>query len=160
MKNVILSLTVLTLASFSGCAALRAAAAKNAAIQRSVTSHTYNKACNEMWGAARNILFSQNYTVKSADAIGGLTLETEWRYDSNSGTNGSSSSRYMIQGQAPTPTTCQIVATKAIRGAQGNTHMERDWQLEWTILQQTDTAEATRIETEANAAGETARNQG
>ena len=157
MKKLFVSLALVVVASSSGCAALRAARARDMSLETSVTGHTYKKPCASVWAAARNILFSNNYTVQSTDAVGGLTLETEWRSD-GSGTG--SSSRYMIQGAAPTPDSCQISATRAYRSQNGGASMSRDWKMEWDILQQVDTAEASRIATEADAAAETARNQG
>ncbi len=70
-----------------------------------------------------------------------------------------SSARYLFQGSAPSPTSCQVSATRAAKNSQGNTSMNRDWQMEWDLLKQVDIESAQRIEVDATAAGEVARNQ-
>jgi hypothetical protein len=153
-KFLVLSLALL---SVTGCAGMRAAAARNKFIQNAVMAHTYQKPCNEIWGAARTMLFARDFQVKSADAAAGLTLETEWRVDGN-GTGNSGSSRYLFQGSQMSPTTCQVAATRASKSPQGATSMARDWQMEWDLLKQVDIPAAQRIEADATAAGEAARN--
>jgi len=149
MKKLIL----FALMSTTGCAAMRAAQAKDAAIEHSVTAFTYQKPCNDVWASARTMLFGRDYQVKSADAAAGLTLETEWK----SATNGTSA-RYLFQGAAPAPGTCTVNATKAIKSKEGNTSMVRDWRMEWDLIKQVDIASATDIEQKAGSAGEAARN--
>jgi hypothetical protein len=154
-KLLALSLGVLALVSTTGCAGMRAAAARSKHIQNAVMGHTYQKPCNEIWGAARTMLFARDFQVKSADAAAGLTLETEWKF--GQGQN-ASSSRYLFQGSAPSATTCQVQATRAVKSSQGQTSMSRDWQMEWDLLKQVDIQAAQQIEADANAAGEAARN--
>ena len=157
MKKLLsIALAVVALSS-TGCAGMRAAAARNKFIQNAVMAHTYQRPCNDIWGAARTMLFARDFQVKSADAAAGLTLETEWKTTSNG--NSSSSSRYLFQGSAPSPTSCQVSATRAAKSQQGSTSMNRDWQMEWDLLKQVDIEAAQRIETDATAAGEVARNQ-
>ena len=141
----------------SGCAGMRAAAARSKFIENAVMGHTYQQPCGQLWAAARTMLFARDYQVKSADAAAGLTLETEWKITQNA--NSMSSSRYLFQGSAPSPTSCQVSATRAAKNQQGNTSMNRDWQMEWDLLKQVDIESAQRIEVDATAAGEVARNQ-
>lgn len=155
MKKVLaLALVVF---SVTGCAGMRAAAARSKHIQTAVMGHTYQKPCNEIWAAARTMLFARDYQVKSADAAAGLTLETEWKFEGN-GSTGGGSARYLFQGTSPTPTSCQVQATRAYKNQQGQTSMNRDWQMEWDVLKQVDIPAAQQIEADATAAGEAARN--
>jgi hypothetical protein len=157
MKKLLsIALAVVALSS-TGCAGMRAAAARNKFIQNAVMAHTYQKPCNDIWGAARTMLFARDFQVKSADAAAGLTLETEWKVVQNG--KSMSSSRYLFQGSAPQPGSCQVSATRAAKNQQGNTSMARDWQMEWDLLKQVDIEAAQRIEADATAAGEVARNQ-
>jgi hypothetical protein len=142
--------------SVSGCAAMRAAAARDKFIQNAVMGHTYAQPCGQIWAAARTMLFARDFQVKSADAAAGLTLETEWKTQSNG--NMVNSTRYLFQGSAPTPEQCQVSATAATKNQNGNTQMNRDWRMEWDLLKQVDITSAQRIETDAQAAGEAARN--
>ena len=142
--------------SISGCAAMRAAAARDRFIQNAVMGHTFQQPCGQLWAAARTMLFARDFQVRSADAAAGLTLETEWKTSANG--NMISSTRYLFQGSAPSPETCQVQATAATKNQQGNTSMSRDWRMEWDLLKQVDIGTAQRIETDARAAGEAARN--
>jgi hypothetical protein len=153
-KFLALSLVVM---SVTGCAGMRAAAARSKHIQNAVMGHTYQKPCNEIWAAARTMLFARDFQVKSADAAAGLTLETEWKFEGN-GNGGGGSSRYLFQGSSPTPTSCQVQATRAFKNQQGQTSMNRDWAMEWDVLKQIDIPAAQQIEADATAAGEVARN--
>ena len=142
--------------SISGCAAMRAAAAREKFIQNAVMGHTYQQPCGQIWAAARTMLFARDFQVKSADAAAGLTLETEWKTQANG--NMVSSTRYLFQGSAPSPESCQVSATAATKNQNGNTAMQRDWRMEWDLLKQVDMTSAGQIETDAHAAGEAARN--
>ena len=155
-KFLSIALAVLALSS-TGCAGMRAAAARAKFIENAVMGHTYQRPCNDIWGAARTMLFARDFQVKSADAAAGLTLETEWKITQNA--NSMSSSRYLFQGSVPSPTTCQVSATHAAKNQQGSTSMNRDGQMEWDLLKQVDIESAQRIEVDATAAGEVARNQ-
>jgi hypothetical protein len=146
--NVVLAM----LLAVGGCAAMRAAQVRDAKIESSVTRFTYKKACNEVWASARTMLFGQDYQVKSADAAAGLTLETEWK----SGKDGASS-RYLFQGTAPDPASCQVVATRASKDSKGQTTMTRDWHMEWDLLKQVDINSANEIDKEAQAAASQAQ---
>jgi hypothetical protein len=157
MKKLVSLLAVsLAVTSLTGCAGMRAAAARSKHIQTAVMGHTYQRPCNEIWASARTMLFARDFQVKSADAAAGLTLETEWKFSGNGNT--ASSSRYLFQGSAPTPASCQVQATRATKSQQGQTNMSRDWQMEWDLLKQVDIPAAQQIEADANAAGEAARN--
>jgi hypothetical protein len=98
------------------------------------------------------MLFGRDYQVKSADAAAGLTLETDWKAEKNG-----TSSRYLFQGTSPTPTSCQVNATKATKDQKSQSNMARDWHMEWDLVEQVDIASANRIEQDASAAAETAR---
>lgn len=145
------SLVFVCLIVAGGCAAMRASQAKDAHIAQATQSHTFQHSCTEVWGSARTMLFAQDYQVKSADAAAGLTLETEWKAAKNG------SDRYLFQGTAPTPTSCKVVATKAIKNPKGETQMERDWHMEWNLIKQVDTVAANQIEADADKAGNAAR---
>jgi len=145
-------LVFVCLLSVAGCAAMRASQARDAHIAQATQAHTYQHACNEVWGSARTMLFAQDFQVKSADAAAGLTLETEWKAAKDG-----ASERYLFQGAAPTPTSCRVTATKATKTAKGDTQMERDWHMEWNLIKQVDTVAANQIESDAEKAGDSAR---
>lgn len=155
MKNAQFTLVLSVLFGASACGAMRASQARSKFVKDSTTAHTYAQPCGDIWASARTMLFGQNYQVKSADAAAGLTLETDWKDESQG-----ASSRYLFQGSAPSEATCKVVATKASRDAKGETNMSRDWQMEWDLLKQVDVAAANQIETEADAAGKSARDRG
>lgn len=146
-KLIVLGLVIAT----SGCAAMRASAARQKHIEDTVTAYTYQQSCGEVWSTARTMLFGQDYQVKSADAAAGLTLETEWK-----SLSGGTSARYMFQGKQPTDDSCKVVATKATKDQAGKTSTVRDWNIEWDLLQQVDTVAAANIKTDAEKAGEAA----
>lgn len=152
-KLVAMAIVAMTV---SGCAAMRAASARDKFIQNAVMGHTFQQPCGQLWAAARTMLFARDYQVKSADAAAGLTLETEWKTQANG--NMVTMTRYLFQGSAPTPETCQVSATAATKNQNGNTNMSRDWRMEWDLLKQVDIGTAQRIEADAHAAGEAARN--
>jgi uncharacterized protein YceK len=151
MRAIALCLTIVVGAS--GCAAIRASQARNESLEKSTKAHTYSQSCQDVWTAARSMLFGQDYQVKSADAAAGLTLETEWKGDKDG-----NSSRYMFQGTSPSASQCQVVATKAVKDAQGHTKMDRDWTMEWNLIKQVDMPAAQKYEVQATAAGDAARN--
>jgi hypothetical protein len=140
------------LLAVGGCAAMRATQARDAKIESLVTRFTYKKACNDVWSSARTMLFGQDYQVKSADAAAGLTLETEWK----NGKDGAAT-RYLFQGTAPDPGSCQVIATRAAKNKEGRTNMSRDWHMEWDLLKQVDINSANEIDKEAQTAGDQAR---
>ncbi len=154
-KSVAMCVVSVSLGWFSGCAGLRAIRARDHFVKSAAERHVYERPCGEIWSATRTFLFAREYQVRNADASAGLTLETEWKGDGQNG----GSSRYLVQGIAPTQTTCQIVATRSYRTSRGDTTTTRDWNLEWNILKQVDLVSAQRIEADAQAAGEVAANQ-
>ena len=135
-----------------GCGAIRASQARSATIRREVQAFTYQKPCTDVFATARTMLFSREFQVKSADATSGLTLETEWKTDKDGLT------RYLLQGTASAPNTCQIAATRAWKNGKGASSMDRDWQMEWDLLKQVDATSANQIQQRADAAGEEASN--
>ena len=143
-KSIAIALFAVTV---TGCAGMRREAARNKHIEGAVTSFTYQRPCNDVWGAARTMLFTRDFQVKSADAAAGLTLETEWKPLEQG-----AMVRYLFQGAAPTPEQCQVQATAATKSQQGNTTMSRDWHMEWDLLQQVDIESANRIKADADAA--------
>ena len=148
-KMIAIALFALTI---SGCAGMRAAQARDRHIQGATTAHTYQRPCNDVWGAARTMLFARDFQVKSADAAAGLTLETEWKVQSDN-----TQVRYLFQGAAPTPDSCQVQATAALKNQQGNTTLTRDWHMEWDLLQQVDVESAQRIQADAEVAARGAK---
>lgn len=138
----------------TGCSTIRAAMARDKYMKSAVMDHTYQRPCGDVWAAARTLLFARDFQVKSADGAAGLTLETEWKREGKG--KDARSARYLFQGTAPTPETCRVQATAAVKALTGETEMERDWQMEWDLIKQVDTAEAQRIESEARAAGDAA----
>lgn len=144
---IALSLFAVTFAS--GCAAMRESAARQAHINQETKQHVYDMSCEQVWPTARQLLFSNGYSVKDTGEGTTMTLETEWAYQ------GKSSVRYLVQGIEPADSQCKVNFTKNVR-SQSNTSTSRDLDIEWQLLKKVDQETAQKILQEANVKGKAA----
>lgn len=135
----------------SGCAALRAASAKQNYIRTHSADYTFQKPLAQVWPEARALLFEQGFQVKDTGE-GATTLETDWAY------KGQTRVRYLAQGIAVSPTTCQVHFTKNSQTGQGSLMSDRDLDMEWYLIRRVAPNDAQKIEADAEAAGQAAAN--
>jgi hypothetical protein len=141
------------LACASGCAAMRAAAARQAYINNQTSGHVYAQPVAAVWPAARQLLFEAGYQVKDTGE-GSMTLETEWLAGQNN-----QFTRVLAQGIAIDDTHAKVQFTRLTRNANMNPESSRALDLEWELIQRADPDSASQIQTAANAKGDAARNQ-
>jgi hypothetical protein len=146
----LLALSVFVVTFGSGCAAMRASAARQAHINKMTKQHVYAMPCEQVWPTARQLLFTNGFSVKDTGEGTTMTLETEWAYQ------GQSSSRYLVQGIEPTESQCKVNFTKNTRSQNNHNSTSRDLDIEWQLLQKVDQESAQKIlqeaEVKANAA--------
>ncbi len=146
LKSILGLLAIVMLAATmaTGCASMRAAAARRQAIHQETANYVYNKPCSQVWPTARQLLFQKGYSVKDTGEANTKTLETEWNSD------GKYQTRYLIQGMAPKEGQCKVQFTRNSRNLQTrNTDSTRDLDLEWELLQQVDQQAAAKIQQDA-----------
>lgn len=150
-RVVWLTATLAIMATVGGCAAMRAAAARQQYIHGQTQNYTYKRPIGQVWPNARTLLFENNYEVKNTGEAGVYTLETEWAYDGNRQT------RYLVQGIVIDDQSCQVHFTKITQyTGQNNNSSGRDLDMEWFLLKQMDPTMATEIEAGAEEASKQA----
>lgn len=147
-------LLIAALAGLPGCAGFRAAGARHAHIEKQVEKQVYNKPLSVVWPQARQLLFTEGYTVKDTDAT---NAETEWKYA------GSFRTRYLLSGITTSDDTCQVQFLKSEeqRSNDGGYYppdTKRDLGMEWKLLKKVAPDQAQAIEAEADAEAEKAKN--
>ena len=145
-----MALAALCLLAF-GCAAMRAASARNAYIKEQTEKFVYDKPLEQVWPEARVMLFEAGYQVKDTGE-GATTLETEWKYDSGS------KYRYLVMG-LDQGGKCQVRFTKAYQsgGKHKSTGSSRDWSMEFRLIKRVEPKQAAKIRADAESAGDAAR---
>ena len=148
-----LALSALLL-SLSGCAALRAAAARNAHVSERTTQHVYAAPLVAVWPEARALLFEMGYTVRDTGEAGGMTLETEWLLE------GDKATRFLVQGISVQANMSKVHFTLAVKDPEtGAMATERSWEAEWRLIQRIDPASAMQIRAEAEREADAVRAQ-
>jgi hypothetical protein len=142
------------LALATGCAAMRAAAARQTYINNQTSGHVYNQPVGQVWPAARQLLFEAGYQVKDTGEAGALTLETDWLAGQND-----QSSRVLVQGIAVDDTHAKVQFTRLTRRTNMQPESSRALDLEWELIQRADPDSATQIQAQAEQKGQAARNQ-
>lgn len=154
--RAVMGLAVVTASpNLVGCAALRASGARSKHIDAQTRDYVYQQPLNKVWPQARQLLFSEGFSVKDTDST---TAETEWKKV------GDSRERYLLSGIEVDEGTCRVQFTldeqyKSSDGGWGDSRTKRDIDLEWKLLKQVDPEAARKIESEADAAGEQAKAQ-
>jgi uncharacterized lipoprotein len=150
-RPVVWSLLAL-LVWLSGCAAIRAARARNTHLQRATQQYVYDQPCDQVWPAARRVLFEAGYAVESSERMSS-TIETEWKFHE------SSRSRYLVQGMEPASGKCRVRFERMEEDEDGYTSTSRDWEMEWRVLQQVAPRAAAEIQQTANQKAARAKSQ-
>ncbi|MCZ6691103.1 MAG: hypothetical protein O7H41_16065 [Planctomycetota bacterium] len=153
MKLMSVAAPLLLTLSLTGCAAMRAAQARTEYTSGEVMQHVYDKDLQQIWPEVRSFLFEQGYQVKSVSGDAGYNVETEWKQ-----TVGTVLTRYLVQGIAVDDGKCRVNFMKVEKRATFNPEApERDWEMEFKLLDRLDPARSQEIQKEAQAKGEAAR---
>lgn len=149
----VIAALVIVAPALGGCAAMRASGARHAHIEKETETYTYDKPLSAVWPQARQMLFTEGYEVKDTDAS---NAETSWK-----NTDGYRS-RYLLSGIAVDDGHCQVQFMKAEeqKNKDGGWHeadIERDLGMEWKLIQKIAPDKASKIEAEADKAGDSAR---
>jgi hypothetical protein len=144
----------LCLAALSGCAFLRGSAARQKYVQSQTEQHVYNRPIQEVWPQVRKLLFEQGYQSKDTDTGGSYSIETE------PATKDNKTTRYLVQGTKVSDGSCRIEITRMTIQPKGESDMDRDLQMEWTLLKRVEPDRAKAIESDAEREAERAKQQG
>lgn len=88
----ILLLILVSCTLLMGCSTLRHASYKENYIHQQLDSYTYNTSIDNLWSAARSLLFQKGFYVRGGGR--GYVMETEWGvYDTNN-----TYRRYLVTG--------------------------------------------------------------
>ena len=140
----------------SGCAAIRAASARNQVLHARTAEHVYKLQCQQLWPSVQALLFERGYAAAGSGPGGMLVTETQWRSE----VRGSNTYwvRYLVQAFVPGPNQCQVMFTKSETQTpgMGAPYNVRDLDSEWVLLQRMDRPAAEQIAAEANTAGDRA----
>jgi uncharacterized lipoprotein len=140
-----LALSAFAVTLAASCASMRASAARSAHIDKMTKQHVYDQPCEQVWPTARQLLFSQGFSVKDTGEGTNRTLETEWAYQ------GKNSARYLVQGIEPSEEQCKVNFSKNERSSANNqTSSSRDLDIEWNLLKKADPDSAQKIMQEAD----------
>jgi hypothetical protein len=144
-----MGLVALIVAS-SGCAAMRAGAARQKYINDQTQQHVYKMPITQVWPNVRTLLFEQGYQSKTSDTGGSYSLETEPKMDEKVAV------RYLVQGVKIDDSSCRIEFMRMSAGEKG-TKSDRDLEMEWRLLQKVDTASADQIKKQAEGEADKAK---
>lgn len=145
-----LLLTALVVAT--GCAALRAGAAKSSYIEDQTRHHVYGQPIAQVWPGVRQLLFERGYEARDNDVAGSFAVETAPSFSPD----GKTRLDYLVLGTKISEASCRVEFTKREAGPTSTTS-HRDLDLEWLLLQRIDPQSAARIESEANQVARQAR---
>jgi len=134
-----------------GCATFRGVSARHEYIEGQTKDYTYAKSADEVWPAARQLLFGKGYEVKNTGESGSLTAESEWKYE------GKKRTRYLVQVTKVDDSHCKVMFTKMETEKDMNPISERDMGTEWELIQKVEPERATEIKAEADKRAEAAK---
>lgn len=153
-------LLVAAIALTTGCAANR----REAYLHDKAGAHVYRKPVAEVWPKARELLAEEGYSVM--EAKGGFEMMTEWLMQGAPSSLGTSYARYLVRGIEKGPGQCTVEFLRQVRvesqgafdtakgkraegaGTDDNT-MNRDYAMEWKLIQRADPEAAKALESEA-----------
>jgi hypothetical protein len=118
--------------------------ARNDYIYGEMNGFTHNQPLEQVWAAARVLLFESGFQTR--DAGGGYYLETEWSSEPNSKIR----YRYMLTGVAQ-GTGCTVYFTKDTENSSGSASTGRDYAMEWELVKRVDPQRAAKISSDAEA---------
>jgi hypothetical protein len=146
------SLLLLGLFLAAGCASMKAYQARQQYIKDQTSTHVYAKPMAEVWPEVRKLLFEKGWKTKDSDSGSSFALETEEKKD------GAEMVRYLVTGTKLNEASCKVEFTRVATGAVGRAASERDLDLEWVLLKRVEPQSGTKIESDAVAVGEKAKN--
>jgi hypothetical protein len=136
----------------TGCAHFRAASAEEAYRREAVERFVYRQPCAKLWPNLRKALFSDGLEVKDADSGESFSIET-----APTPVAGDATSRYLITGQPVDNRSCRVEALQQVTKPKDRPKTERDFNLEWRLIERLDQGAAEKINDDADAAGDAAR---
>lgn len=160
-KKMLLLATALVFAS--GCAAMRAASARQASLQSSLDNLSMQSPPDQVLSAARMILVQRGFAPKD---VGQGIIETDWKYASSNGAASSSAQswKYVVTAVQMGEGTHLVVMKNMQQeqyndsGSSSTPKSTRDLELELEIVRQLDPATAAKIQSDADRSAEAARN--
>ena len=93
----------------SGCAAMRAASARNSYVKNQTENLVISKPLDSVWPSVQQVIFAKGFQLKQSAAVAAYSLETEMQY--NSSGNGSVGTRYLVQGTKVDDNNCKVTFT-------------------------------------------------
>jgi hypothetical protein len=156
----------LALAVVSGCAGMRAAQARQSSLQNAMNNNMMTAAPDQVLAMARLVLVERGFAPKD---VGQGVLETDPKSSSSSSwSKGGSSSyeswKYVVTAMVVGNGTKLVVmrnsqsSNSGMTSSSSNSKSVRDYEMELEILRRIDPASASRIESDADRAGEAAAN--
>ncbi len=154
---------VAILAMVSGCAAMRAARARQDSLRASMSNLSLAAPPDQVLNAVRVVLVERGFAPKD---VGLGVVETDWKYSSSSNNTGSSSEswKYVVtaiqlgEGTKLTVMKNSQASQASTTGYASSPTSARDYELELEVLRKVDPATADKIESDAAANAEAARN--
>jgi hypothetical protein len=151
-------LLVTALVLTTGCAANR----RETYLQEKAGTHVYRQPIAEVWPKAKELLTEEGYSFK--EAKGGFELMTDYQMEGAPSSLGTAYARYLVRGIEKGPGQCSVEFIKQSRvesqgahdtntgaagqaGASGSTN--RDYAMEWKLIQKADPETAKSMEAEA-----------
>ncbi len=151
-------LLLATLALTTGCAANR----REAYLQDKAGTHVYRQPIAEVWPKAKEVLTDEGYSFQ--EAKGGFEMTTDFQMEGAPSSLGTSYARYLVRGIEKGPGQCSVEFIKQSRveskGAHdtntgqnadlaASTSTNRDYAMEWKLIQKADSETAKAWEAEA-----------
>lgn len=151
-------LLVAVLALSTGCAANR----REAYLHEKAGTHVYRQPIAEVWPKAKEVLTEEGYSFK--EAKGGFEMVTDFQTQGAPSSLGTSYARYLVRGIEKGPGQCSVEFIKQSRVESQGAHdtntgkaaevsasnsTNRDYDLEWKLLQKADPEAAKALESEA-----------
>jgi uncharacterized lipoprotein len=156
-------LLVASLVLSTGCASNR----REMYLHDKAREHVYQQPISEVWPKVKELLAEEEYSIM--EAKGGYELQTDWVMQGAPSSLGTSYARYLVRGGEPAPGKAAVQFLRQTRvesraahdtrtGATGEGPMaqgtdtnvlDRDYAMEWKLLQRVDAQAAQAIEAEA-----------
>lgn len=156
LSLVLFAITMLT----AGCAAAR----RETYIHEQTAQHVYRKPLDEVWPQVRMMLKEKELPLR--EAPGAYEISTDWHMVGAPSSLGTHYVRYLVRGRQPGPALCTVQILKQDRTEAGPgpvdsrtgqrreigtdyTHLTRDVQMEWELMQRVDPEAAQALQAEA-----------
>ncbi len=156
MNSKILSAVAVAAVLVSGCAAMRAAQAKNDYLKAQTQNLVIAQPLEQVWPSVQRVVFAHGYQLKQTSSLGAFSMETESKYESSN--TGSVAKRYLIQGFTAEGGSRVTFTYFAERSSNTGTSTDsgRDWKLEYELLKIVDPQRAEQLDAEGERLGQEA----